>query len=88
MFFPRALAQQVENEASWAEIIGFKVIDEASGKEVGTIKAVDDSTINVLFTLKTPQGDVLLPASNDLIHDVDRQEQAITMIIPDGLLNL
>ena len=88
VFFPRALAQQVENEASWAEIIGFKVIDEASGKEVGTIKAVDDSTINVLFTLKTPQCDVLLPASNDLIHDVDRQEQAITMIIPDGLLNL
>ena len=88
VFFPRALAQQVENEASWAEIIGFKVIDEASGKEVGTIKAVDDSTINVLFTLKTPQGDVLLPASKDLIHDVDRQEQAITMIIPDGLLNL
>ncbi len=88
VYFPRALAQQEEGEASWAEIIGFKVINAATGQPVGTVRAVDDSTINILFTLDTPQGDVLLPASDDLIVDFDRQAQTITMTIPDGLLSL
>ena len=69
-------------------LIGFKVIDEATGNIVGTIQAVDDSTINVLFTIATPQGEVLLPASDDLICAFDRQAQTITMTIPDGLLSL
>lgn len=88
VFFPRALAQEEDGGASWAEIIGFKVIDEATGNIVGTIQAVDDSTINVLFTIATPQGEVLLPASDDLICAFDRQAQTITMTIPDGLLSL
>ena len=88
MFFPRALAQEEDGGASWAEIIGFKVIDEATGNTVGTIQAVDDSTINVLFTIATPQGEVLLPASDDLICAFDRQAKTITMTIPDGLLSL
>lgn len=88
VFFPRALAQEEEGGASWAEIIGFRVINGASGEVVGTIRSVDDSTINVLFSLDTPQGQALIPASDDLIRDVDRQAQTITMTIPDGLLDL
>ena len=88
VFFPRALAQEEEGGASWAEIIGFRVINEASGEVAGTIRSVDDSTINVLFSLDTPQGQALIPASDDLIVDVDRQAQTITMTIPDGLLDL
>lgn len=88
VFFPRALAQEEEGGASWAEIIGFRVINGASGEVAGTIRSVDDSTINVLFSLDTPQGQALIPASDDLIVDVDRQAQTITMTIPDGLLDL
>ena len=88
VFFPRALAQEEDGGASWAEIIGFKVIDEATGNIVGTIQAVDDSTINVLFTIATPQGEVLLPASDDLICAFCRQAQTINMTIHSGLLRL
>ena len=88
VFFPRALAQEEEGGASWAEIIGFRVINGASGEVAGTIRSVDDSTINVLFSLDTPQGQALIPASDDLIRDVERQAQTITMTIPDGLLDL
>ncbi len=88
VFFPRALAQEEEGGASWAEIIGFTVTDAATGRTVGTVRAVDDSTLNVLFTLDTPQGEVLLPASDDLIAGFDRQAQTIAMTIPEGLLSL
>ncbi len=89
VFFPRALAQQTDDGASWAEIVGFSVTDGATGRTVGTIAAVDDTTVNVLFTVTTPAGDdVLLPASDELITAFDRQAQSITMTIPDGLLDL
>ncbi len=88
VFFPRALAQEEEGGASWAEIIGFTVTDAATGRTVGTVRAVDDSTLNVLFALDTPQGEVLLPASDDLIAGFDRQAQTIAMTIPEGLLSL
>ena len=88
VFFPRALAQEEDRGASWAEIIGFKVIDEATGNTVGTIQAVDDSTINVLFTIATPQGAVLHPASAARSCPCARRAQTITMTIPDGLLSL
>ena len=58
-------------------------------KNIGTITAVDDSTENVLFELLTADGrEVLLPASDDLIAEVDNAAQTITMTIPEGLLEL
>ena len=64
-------------------------MDAVSGKEVGTIDRVDDSTINLLFEVTTPQGDVvLIPASNDLIEEVSAERKEIKMAIPEGLLDL
>lgn len=56
---------------------------------VGVITAVDDQTLNVLFTVRRPDGtEVLLPASDDLILAVDRDARTITLRIPAGLLDL
>ena len=81
-----------DGELSWAQIVGFTVLNDgadADAAPVGTITAVDDTTINTLFDIKTPDGrDVLVPASDDLITDVNTEARTITMIIPDGLLEL
>ena len=78
-----------EGELSWAQIIGFSIDDDESGNIVGTLTAVDDSTINTLFEILTPDGrEVLLPASEDLITDVDVEGRRIAMTIPHGLLEL
>ena len=81
-----------DGELSWAQIIGFTVRNDAADEDappVGTITAVDDTTINTLFDIKTPDGrDVLVPASDYLITDVDTEARTITMIIPEGLLEL
>ena len=81
-----------DGELSWAQIVGFTVRNDAADEDaapVGTITAVDDTTINTLFDIKTPDGrDVLVPASDDLITDVDTEAHTITMIIPEGLLEL
>lgn len=78
-----------ESELSWAQLIGFTILDNASSEAMGTLAAVDDSTINTLFELETPDSrHVLLPASDDLITDVDTAARTITLIIPDGILEL
>ena len=89
VYFPRHIADSDEDNVSWAEIIGFTLADETSGKKVGTIVHVDDATLNILFSVETPKGEeILIPASDDLITDVDKQERTITMSIPEGLLDL
>ncbi len=89
VFFPRSLSDSDGENMTWAEIIGFQLVDAASGKPVGTIDHVDDSTINLLFEVTTPDGrDLLIPASNELIEEVDADKKAIKISLPEGILNL
>ena len=89
VYFPREHADNDADSLSWAAIVGFKVVDQHSGKAVGEIRSVDDSTINTLFELLTSDGnDLLIPASDELIVDVDTEQQTITMNLPEGLLGL
>ena len=89
VYFPRHLSDSDEENMSWAEIIGFQLVDVVSGRVVGTIDHVDDSTLNLLFEITSPEGEALLiPANNDLIEEVDIEKKMIRMAIPEGLLEL
>jgi 16S rRNA processing protein RimM len=85
VYFPHELADSDEDTISWAAIVGFDITDADSSRTIGRIAAVDDSTINILFELEDGR---LIPASEDLITDIDQQARTITMRLPDGLLNL
>lgn len=85
VFFPRNLADSNEDSMSWAEIVGFEIIDANTGKSAGHIASIDNTTINILFEL----GDgTLIPASEELITDINQENRTITIDIPDGLLEL
>ncbi len=89
VYFPRHLSDCDGEHMSWAEIIGFQLVDVPTGKVMGTIDHVDDSTINLLFEVTTPEGEeVLIPASDDLIEEVNAEKKEIRMAIPEGLLEL
>lgn len=89
VWFPRSLADDEEKEnVSKAEIIGYSVIDASNSKNVGTITSVDDSTTNLLFQLSTEKGEILLPASPELIKGIDKKARTVTMEIAEGLLEL
>ncbi len=45
VYFPRAVAEENKDELSWAQIVGFNLLDNRTGKIVGKIISVDDSTI-------------------------------------------
>ena len=85
VYFPRVLADEDEGNVSLAMLVGFDIIDAGTGSKVGTIAAVDDTTVNLLFELEDGR---LIPASDDLISDIDMKQGKIRMNIPEGLLEL
>lgn len=86
VYFPRELAEQDEEaELSYAALVGYTLIDNNSGKPVGTIAYVDEQTINIMFELEDGR---LIPASEELIVDVDQKNRTITLDIPEGILEL
>ena len=85
VYFPRALADDADEGISWAAIVGFTIIDAENQKPVGRIASVDDTTLNILFELEDGH---LIPASENLITDIDKENKTITINIPDGLLEL
>ena len=85
VYFPRRTEIADEEEVSWAEIIGYHVVDSITATEVGTITSVDDATINTLFEL---DNGLLIPASDELIEHIDAAKRQIIMQIPEGLTAL
>jgi len=86
VFFPRKLADDDDSEAlSWSFLVGFDIVDAKSRKSVGTIASVDDTTLNILFEL---EDGTLIPASEELITDVDKKHKQITIELPEGILEL
>ena len=88
VFFPKEHVEELEdNELTWSYFVGFLIKDVNEG-EIGKVIDVDDSTINTLFVVDHNDTEVLIPAQEDFIVDLDRGKKVITMQIPAGLLDL
>lgn len=85
VYFPRELADNDDDSISWAAIVGFSLIDAATGQPVGRIASIDDSTLNILFELEDGK---LIPASEELITHVDKNNKTITIDLPQGILDI
>ena len=85
VYFPREMSETDEEHLSWAQIVGYSLIDANTSKEAGKITAIDDSTINILFELEDGK---LIPASEELITNVDTKNHQIEINWPEGILEL
>ena len=72
VYFPRALAEEAEEQPSLSMLVGFNIFDTSNGKTIGRIAALDDSTANILFEL---EDGTLIPANDELIERKIRQIQ-------------
>lgn len=77
-----------KEQASTADgLEGYKIIDSRLG-EIGIIIGIDAQTENVLFIVSHNGGELLLPAADDLIDEIDKNARAVRMTLPVGLVNL
>ena len=87
VFLSRSLVDTDADEISLAMLIGYTIADSTSGKDIGRIVAIDDSTANMLFEVEDTDGnEVLIPATDDFIVEIDTDGKVITMTLPDGLI--
>lgn len=86
VFFPKKHAEGTEDEdLTWAYFTGFIIKDVKEGK-IGKVTDVDDSTINTLFVVDQDGKELLIPAQEDFIVNLDREARIITMDLPSGLI--
>ena len=88
VYFPKSSYDtEVEEEAPSDYFIGFTVVDSERG-ELGKIEAVDDSTENVLFEIDHEGRELLVPAVDEFVSEIDEENRRLYMTIPEGLLTL
>lgn len=80
--------EQNDGEIYLSDLVGYTILDNG-GNGIGVIEDYDDSTLNVIFMVNTPEGKrLLIPATDEFIIDVDENGRTITMVLPEGILNL
>ena len=88
VFFPKKYLNEEEVEEAPADyFIGFHITDTVHG-ELGSVTGINDSTPNILFIVDQREKEVLIPANEDLIVEIDEKNKIIRMDIPEGLLQL
>lgn len=87
VYFPKSYAEEAEDgEYSWQYFIGFDTEDKVHG-HLGELVDVDESTVNTLFVVERPDGkEILIPAQEAFIEDIDHDKRLIKFNLPDGLL--
>ena len=88
VYFPFALTPEEEpEEYTWKHFTGFSVSDELLG-DLGEVSHVEDSTANVLFCVEGRYGELLIPAVEEFVVDIDHSGRHLRMRLPEGLIDL
>jgi 16S rRNA processing protein RimM len=69
----------------WFELIGMEVVSEA-GEKLGTIVDIFETGSNDVYVLKRGRKEFYLPATREVIRQVDKKAKRMTVRLPDGLL--
>ena len=88
VYFPAKHAEDAgPDELSWDFFVGFRM-EEVHHGNLGEVTEVDNSTINTLFIVDHKGEELLIPAQEDFIVDIDQKHKVITVDLPEGLLAL
>ncbi|MDY0349094.1 MAG: ribosome maturation factor RimM [Tenuifilaceae bacterium] len=81
-------SKQPPEELSLDNLIGFTIVSRL-GVQLGTIAALQDYSGNLIFEVSNPtNNELLIPASPDLIMEIDEESKTIIMDVPEGITNL
>jgi 16S rRNA processing protein RimM len=88
IYLPKTYLEKVEdNEIEADYFAGFSLVDEEKGL-IGIISEVDKTTENILFVIPKPNDELLIPAGEEYIQEIDHEKKIIYVKLPEGLLDL
>ena len=68
-------------------MVGYHVVDVTLG-DLGEITDINDLTANILFIVDHNGEELLIPAADELVRNIDDEQKTILMDLPAGLVNL
>jgi 16S rRNA processing protein RimM len=74
-----------EGQYYWFELIGMEVVSEA-GEKLGTIVDIFETGSNDVYVMKAGSKEVYLPATKEIIRQVDRAAKRMVIHVMEGLL--
>ncbi len=87
LFVEESLRKKLPREKFFIdELIGCEVVNE-EGKIFGTVHSVEAYPAQMVYTVRTKQGNVLLPAVKEFVLNVDVEKKKIVVRPPEGLFD-
>lgn len=88
LFLPVSMLPKLkDNQFYYHEIVGYQVIDKHHGT-LGTVKEVYSTGAQDVLVMTYQSKEVLIPLMDEIIPKVDKKNQVIHSILPDGLLEV
>lgn len=81
-----ALPALEEDEYYWTDLIGLDVFDH-NGARLGRIKALFETKAHDVLVVDSPDGEVLIPAVESAIREVDLKRRIVAIRGPEDLLS-
>lgn len=75
----------LEETSDWDIFIGYSIFDQHL-RDLGVIESVNTGTINTLFIVKKREEELLIPATEDFIFEINKEKKVIRMNLPQGLI--
>jgi len=87
VFYPKKYMKEIiENDSdNWNVFFGYTLIDQRIGK-VGRIIDVDQTTMNTLFIVEKEEEEILIPAVEEFIIQINEEREELWMTLPEGLM--
>jgi len=74
-----------EGQYYWYELIGMEVLSEG-GEKLGTIVDIFETGSNDVYVMKRGRQEVYLPATKEVVRQIDRKAKQMVIHLMDGLL--
>ncbi len=74
-----------EGNYYWFELVGMEVVSE-SGEKLGTIVEVFETGSNDVYVMKRGRKEVYIPATKEIVKQVDRKAKRMVIHLMEGLL--
>jgi 16S rRNA processing protein RimM len=76
-----------EGEYLWHELIGLRVFLD-TGEHIGDISRIISSGGNEIYVVGSGRGEILVPATYEVVKEIDLEKQRMTISAMEGLLDL
>ena len=83
------LPEREEGDFYFHELVGFDLIDANDDSLVGEVENVFEAGPQTLLSIKhKTEKEVLIPLTDELIKEIDKENNRLYMYIPEGLVDV